>query len=156
MFRVLSKLPIPKARKLEWHRTLLNRRYSTDIKQATKEKDKEKVNSLQRDLRLEMELHDEDEDDYYTKILLRQARQLRVPIPYRRGDSGEESEFWYQGHYTGGWYLTNIGISRLRQEIRNEINARHETKSKWILWISALTGVIGAITGLVAVMSKVI
>lgn len=156
LFKIISNLPIPKTRKLEWHRSLLHRKYSADIKLASKGNDKEKAASLQRDLRFEMEMHEEDEDNYYTKILLRKARQLRVPLPHRKTESGEESEFWYQGHYTGGWYLTNTGISKLRQEIRSEINARHEIKSKWAIWVSALTGVVGAITGLVAVLSKVI
>lgn len=154
ILKIISKAPLPKRWKLEWQRTLLSRAYSNDVTQARKANNGEKVRELESGLRFEMELHEEDEDSYFTNALLRKARKLRVPIPHKKDEAGEESEYWYQGHYTGGWYLTNNGISALRKEIRGEIKARHESRSKWVVWVSALTGVIGAITGLVAVLSK--
>jgi hypothetical protein len=114
--------------------------------------DRLKVEALQRDHQLEIDLYDEEEDFYLTNNLLAKARRLRVPIPHRYNDDKTESEHWYQGQYIGKWYLTTIGFSSLRDEIRREEKARHEARAHWVVWLSALTGVIGAITGLIALL----
>ena len=152
LLRLVSKLPIPTVVRLAWQRTLLDRAYSKDILAARKLKDKEKVESLKRDYRFEIVLNDEDEDAYLTKRLLAKARRLRVSIPHRYNDDEAESEHWYQGQYTGGWYLTTSGISMLRDAIRCEEKATHESHAPWLAWLSGLTGVIGALTGLIALL----
>lgn len=45
-------------------------------------------------------------------------------------------------------------MTAIRDEIRHELKARHEVRAQWVVWLSALTGVIGAITGLVAVLAQ--
>jgi hypothetical protein len=143
---------MPQSTRLEWQRALLDRTYARDIAAARKQKDNEKVKQLESDHRFEMELHEEDEDAYITKRLLAKARRLRVPIPRRQTSDGQESEHWYESNYTGRWHLTTLGIATLRSEIRSEIKAHHESRSYWVVWLSAITGVVGAITGLVAVI----
>lgn len=104
---------------------------------------------------MELDLHDEEEDEYITQKLLDKARKFRVPVPHKLNRDNTESEYWYEGHYTGQWYLTNLGVSELRSEIRKEQKARHEMRAQWIVWLSGLTGLVGAITGLIALlMSK--
>ena len=61
----------------------------------------------------------------------------------------------YEGSQTGGWYLTVSGIREVRAEIRQAQKSRHEQRAHLVVWISAITGVIGAITGLVAVLQTV-
>lgn len=99
-------------------------------------------------------MHREEEDLYYTKTLLYQARKLRVPTPRARNEFGEEMPEWYQANYTGVWLLTDVGTSSIRKEIRAELKERHEAKARLVVWISALTGVIGSATGLIAILSK--
>lgn len=153
LLRLVAKLPIQTETTLAWQRTLLDRSYAKDILAARKSKDKEKVESLERDHRFEIDLHDEEEDAHLTKALLGKARRLRVPIPHRYNEDKTESEHWYEGHYTGRWYLTSRGVAALREEIRRELKARHESRAQWVVWLSALTGVIGAVTGLVALLT---
>ncbi len=153
LLQIVGKLPIPTEMRLAWQRTLLGRAYAKDIAQARKHKDREKVISLEHDHRFEIDLHDEDEDAFVTKKLLAKARRLRVSIPHRHNEDKTESEHWYEAYYTGRWYLTNRGIAALREEIRRELKARHESRSQWVVWLSALTGVVGAITGLVALLT---
>ncbi len=153
LIRIVGKLPIPKGTKLSWQRHLIDKGYAKNIAEAWKAKENDKVRSLQDEHRFEIDMHDEEEDAYFTKKLLHRARRLRVPIPHRYNEDQSESEFWSEGHYTGSWYLTTKGVAALREEIRNELKARHETRSHWVVWLSALTGLVGAITGLVALMS---
>jgi len=153
LLRLVAKLPIPTWTRLAWQRTLLDRAYTKNILAARQLKDEEKVESLERDHRFELDLHDEEEDAHLTRTLLGQARRLHVPVPHRYNDDKTESEHWYEGPYTGRWYLTSRGIAALREEIRREVKARHEGRAQWVVWLSALTGVIGAITGLVALLT---
>jgi hypothetical protein len=152
LLRIVAKIPLPQATRLEWQRALLDRAYARDIAAAREQKDNEKVKELESNYRFEMELHEEDEDAYITKRLLAKARRLRVPITRSHTSDGQESEHWYESNHTGRWYLTNLGIAALRSEMRSEIKARHESRSHWVVWLSAITGVVGAITGLVAVI----
>jgi hypothetical protein len=152
--RLVSKLPIPTETRLAWQRTLLDRAYSKDISAARKLKDKEKVESLEYEHRFELDLYDEEEDAYLTKTLLAKARRLHVPVPHRYNENKTESEHWYEGHYTGRWCFTALGVAALREEIRREVKARHEARAHWVVWLSAFTGVIGAVTGLVALLTR--
>jgi hypothetical protein len=154
LLRIVARLPIPTETKLAWQRSLLDRTYATAIAEARRLKDKEKIESLEHEHRFEIDVHDEDEDAYVTKRLLAKARRLRVPIPHRYNEDKTASDDWYEGHYTGRWYLTTKGIVALRDEVRKELRARHEARSQWVIWLSALTGVIGALTGLVALLMR--
>jgi len=150
--RLIAKFPMPTETRLTWQRARLDKAYAKGINAARKLKDKEKIESLEQDHRFEIDLYEEEEDAYLTKVLLSKARRLRVPVPHRYNEDSTESEHWYEGNYTGRWYLTTRGVTALREEIRRELKARHEARSHWVVWLSALTGVIGAVTGLVALL----
>jgi hypothetical protein len=154
LLRIAAKLPIPAKTRLACQRTLLDRTYAKSIAIARKANDKAKVQSLEHDHRLELEMQDEEEDANLTNSLLAKARRLHVPVPHRYNTDKTESEHWYESHYTGRWSLTARGVASLREEIRREEKARHEGRAQWIVWLSALTGVIGTITGLVALLMR--
>ncbi len=154
LLRIIANLPIPAETRLAFQRSLLDRAYARSIAIARKTNDKEKLQSLERDHRFELEMHDEEEDANLTNSLLAKARRIHVPVPHRYNSDKTESEHWYEGHYTGRWSLTARGVAALRDEIRREAKARHEGRAQWVVWLSALTGVIGAITGLVALLMR--
>jgi hypothetical protein len=112
----------------------------------------QKVESLESDHRFEINLHDEKEDAYLTRQLLAKARHLQLPVPHQYNDDKTESDHWYEGRLSSRWYLTRRGIASLREEIRRELKARQETRAQWFVWLSALTGLVGTITGLVALL----
>lgn len=155
LFLVIRIAPIPREWKSDWHRTLVDTAYAKNIAKAKAAKDDDKVRSLEATHQLEIQLHEEDEDLILTRRLLHQARRLHVPAPDRLNADGSETEFWYEGPLTYYRMLTTAGVANLRDEIRREKKARHEAKSVWIPWLSAITGVIGAATGLVALLLKV-
>lgn len=140
--------------KADWRRRLLDRSYAKDIAAARATRDGKKVESLEMDHMYEIQLDQEESDLELTRYLTRQARRLHVPVPKYANDDGTESEYWYEGSLTHYRMLTTEGVSRLRDEIRREKKARHEAKAVWIPWLSALTGAIGAATGLVALLMR--
>ena len=152
ILRFFAKLPIPAETRFACERTLINCAYTERIAIARKANDKEKLRALEHDRRVALEMQDEEEEERLTKSLRAKARRLRVPVPPRCGIDDTGSEQWHEGHYTGSWLLTAHGVAALREEIRREENARHQARAQWTVWLSALTGVIGATAGLVAVL----
>lgn len=150
--RLVVNIPMPARTRLAWRRAFLDSAYSKDIAAARSSKNRVEIDSLERDPRFEGELLDEEEDDLITRNLLADARRLRVSIPRRYNNDNTESDFWYQGHYSGQWNLTRLGESAVREGIRCERRVRHELRSQWVVWLSALTGLIGTLTGLIALL----
>lgn len=150
----LTRRFLPERTRLAWSRTLIEDGYARDIAIARQAKNHGEVLSLESTRRFELDLHHEEEDDYLTKQLLRKARQLRVPIPHARNADGSFSDQWYEGTQMGGRYLTDVGIRALREEIRKEQKARHESRAQLTVWLLAVTGIVGAITVLIAVSQK--
>jgi hypothetical protein len=152
LLRFAERLLVPTEIRLGWERSRLDSAYAKDIAAARKAKDTSKVQSLEQNHRFEIDLHDEEEDEYITKSLLSTARRLRLPIPHRYKEDKTESDEWYEARYSGRWYLTTKGVAVMRDEIRRELKARHELRSHWVFWLTALTGVLGSLTGLVALL----
>jgi len=153
IYRVVRKC-LPVSRQLAWSRSRIERGYSKNIAIARRAKDYNEVQSLKSAMWFELDLQREEEDAHQSKQLLRKAMRLRVPSPPLHLDNGEDSGYWYEGSQTGGRYLTVTGFREVRSEIRQEQKSRHEQWAHLVVWISAVTGVIGAITGLVAVLQK--
>lgn len=151
--KIIHKLA-PERVRLAWSRRAIQRGYGKEIAAARRTKRFNDVAELEGAERFEMELQEELEDSFLTSSLLRKARRLRVPIPYIRNADGTESDLWYEGRQTGGWYLSTAGIRHLRQEIRQELKDRHESRSHYLVWLTALTGIIGSATGLIAVLQR--
>lgn len=71
------------------------------------------------------------------------ANKLLIPLP----EHGNE-KYWHR-YYDGSYILTVKGVWGLKKLIRQE---KKQCREGFIIWISALTGIIGATTGLVAVL----
>ena len=79
-------------------------------------------------------------DHHYEK-----AFQYGVPVP-----SGEE--YWEDSEaYPGTSHLNRKGLSQLRASVHEEQKRRLEHFS---VWIAGLTGLVGAATGLIAVLAS--
>ena len=90
--------------------------------------------------------YQEDIGSLVTQRLLRKARKLMLPIP----EHGDEN-LWERCQYSNRSNLTEKGIAELRATIRRE---EKENREIYFPWIAALTGLVGAITGLVAIILK--
>lgn len=100
-----------------------------------------------------------EQESAFTRDLLRQAHRLRVPVPDRRVHRDGDwvlTEYWEEGPY-GPYtppFLSRTGIATVRQAIREEEKWRIEKRRSWLPWVAALTGLVGAVTGLLAVFGR--
>ncbi len=69
-----------------------------------------------------------------------------LPIP----DHGDEN-LWKRCQYSNRSNLTEKGIAELRATIRRE---QKETREIYLPWIAGLIGLVGAITGLLAIILR--
>ena len=77
---------------------------------------------------------------------MERARKLEVPEPERNELDG----LWERGRMYRGWLLTDEGFSNLRTAVRREQRDRYENALRWS---GVFIGVVGAISGLIAVIS---
>jgi len=98
----------------------------------------------------ELRMIEEEREVHFTEKLLRKARRLRVPTPPMWYEDGEQSPYWRTGPLHRR-YLSRDGIKFVRKAIREEEKWRMEKRHQRIALLTAITGVIGALTGLVAV-----
>jgi len=82
-----------------------------------------------------------------TRYLINKANKRFLPLPYL----SEEERLWEQSNFTGKYHLTDKGITEIRKMIRKDKKERMEILS---YWASLLIGLIGAVTGLVAVIRR--
>ncbi len=81
--------------------------------------------------------------------VLRVARRLFIPLPpHSDGEYWEESYTEPRRRY----FLTVKGMNDLRTRIRAERKARIETRLAWVPLLTALTGLVGTLTGLIAML----
>jgi len=74
--------------------------------------------------------------------LIEKAENLFIPIPERKSPSWERS-ISIMNH----WQLSPKGITDLKEAIRRE-------RSYILIWIAAVTGLLGAATGLIAIIKS--
>jgi hypothetical protein len=74
------------------------------------------------------------------------ANRLMVPLP-----ESKDKELWQNLHCIGGRALTDKGFWELKKLIRQE---KRERREGFVVWLAALTGIIGTLTGLAAVLTR--
>lgn len=88
----------------------------------------------------------EEVNSLRTKYFCRYANKLLVPRP-----DYQNKDFWQDRYYGYGRNLTDKGFWELKKLIRQD---KRERREGCVVWLAALTGIIGAATGLAAVLSR--
>ncbi|HWA04598.1 MAG TPA: hypothetical protein VG819_13845 [Rhizomicrobium sp.] len=112
------------------------------INQAAADKREELAFNLHADL----ENLDGEIWELISRSLVDQAQRFQLPLP--------GSEDWTE---TGGLaykHLTPAALAELRSAIRSEQKERWTMRLLWLPILPALTGVLGAVIGLVAILKK--
>jgi hypothetical protein len=107
-----------------------------------------------REDREQIELHDMREiqlveDEIYslhTNFLIKKANRPIVPTP-----DWSDDDYWTDSRELGYRYLTAEGTIKLRAAIRAEKKLRLERILVWAPMIGAITGLVGVLTGLIAI-----
>ena len=150
--RIEKLLPMRTRLRLERRRT--DREFAREIAAARAAKDSHQVQQLQGMHQHFSQLHGEEEDSFETQQLLSKARRMGVPRPPLYDKSGAETDDWYKAFQLDEWCLTTAGMAKLRDAIRAEQKARHEGRTRWFPWISALSGLLGIATALIALLLR--
>jgi len=91
-------------------------------------------------------LYEDEIHELWTRYLREKAERLLLPLPPM-----DDENYWEESRVTSRKLLTRKGIDEVRRSIRREL---HERRSGWLTWVAALTGLVGAISGLVAIISS--
>lgn len=152
IIRLVGKLPVPKSVRLAWQADMIDRSFRKEIAKlrASKERGHEKLQALEASHHAEMQMIHEEQSAQYTDQLIRQGRRLRAPVPKMFSEDGQSTNLWEQGHALGLWYLSDAGVSQLRNEIRKELRWRYERRAHYTGWIAGLIGILGTILGFIA------
>ncbi|MHB1731667.1 MAG: hypothetical protein ACYCVG_12080 [Leptospirillum sp.] len=154
LFKIISLLPLS-MRRLSWERKLVERSHSKEIKKAREDKDHLKLEELRHTCQFEIETIAGEEEEFFTNQLVNKARRLRVPVPtYLDEDRNISNSDYWEIRAGIPYYLTPLGISKIRDDIRKEERWRLEVRASRVVWLSAIIGILGALTGLVAVWLK--
>jgi hypothetical protein len=85
-----------------------------------------------------------------SRYLISKAFKRFLPTP----GVSEKDGMWEHSNFTGKYHLTEEGIREVHGMIRKDTKEIMELLSYWSPWIGLLIGLIGAITGLVAIIKR--
>lgn len=134
----------------------IKRDYDRDVERLTqKGASHDEIHGLLQEASFETDMAQEQIQIVLSARLFHEANRLGIPSP-RYTDP--DSDLWEQSH-NGQVYLSLKGQSELRSRIRQEQKERREATAFWVKDIlvpvlSVLLGIIGATTGLVAILRK--
>jgi hypothetical protein len=108
---------------------------------------------IQDDWQVEVAFIADEEAERFSRNLLHKAWRLRVPVPDYYVD-GKLSPDYEETRMKSKIVLSTIGAQKVRKEIREEQKWRSEARARLIPYITAISGLIGTLTGFVAVWHK--
>ena len=131
----------------------VNREYGPKVEGAKRQKDKAKLHELYEEWHFESTLLSDELNHIAAERLIKQARRWNLPVPeLPRGKPGTlkdvQNESWYFEPSSGFWVLKPKGFTALWSAIRTERRERIHTR---LAIITAIAGLLGVLTGLVAV-----
>jgi hypothetical protein len=103
---------------------------------------------------LEYQFLEEDEASFHSRQLLGRARELRIPVPLVFDGAVLSADYRPSGLDGHRYFLSLTGEQKVRLAIREEEKYRSERWTRRIPYITALSGLFGTITGLVALLIK--
>ncbi len=124
----------------------VDRIYEKHIQNAYRDKDSgQSADKIRQERHWETSLIDDEISILVTRYLLARANRKFLPNPSHDEGKG----YWDESRQLGTRYLTSAGITELRRTLRAE---RADASGFWLSTLSTLIGIIGALTGLVALL----
>ncbi len=125
------------------------RSYGRFIREAeTEKKSREDIGALIDEMRMECQYPQLEVDKFTTHRLLKTADRLLLPRP-----SYDYKSMWDTDNAQYGYprLLTHEAMKIIRRNIRRE---RRERAEYYLKWVVPIIGIIGALTGLIAVWKR--
>ena len=137
-----------KLQQLQRSKRRVRKKYKEIYEQANRQKkSRDELEKLRYDERFDLEWIDDDIWRLQMQHISQQADKYLLPVPKFDQDSGE----WIESDITRGWRLSPAALAKLRTEIRQERKGRRE---HWQSWLTLLTGFVGALIGLLAMLKS--
>ena len=135
-----------------WCERQINIEFEAKTKEARDKKDQNAVNRLAHDRRWELaEIRDSRQARIQEKWI-RKARKFMIPIPHQVFPKDkDENENWEFSPPSGEMLLKPQAMINLRRQVRREQKERREAATHWI---TVIVGLVGALTGLAAILMK--
>lgn len=147
---------MPEGTRLRLRRYLLDRAVDRDRRRAIKNGGAARDIWEDGNWSFEYDLLEEEEAKFHSRSLLSRARVLRLMTPaiHTDEDGTLSSDYRRSGIDGSRYYLSIVGEQKLRAAIREEEKYRAERWARRIPYITALSGLIGTTTGLIALLAK--
>jgi hypothetical protein len=133
--------------KLQRAKDKINRAYEKEIFEAERlNKSQKEIEEIYQNEHTDLEEINDDIADLLARYYCRQATKNYLPIP-----SPDEEGNWAESRFTGRRHLTPTAIRSLRATLRQE---RKDDSELARMWLAGLTGLIGVLVGLAALLFK--
>lgn len=154
IFRLLNIAPMPEGMRLRIRRYLMDQDVDRERRRIVKNGGNSAGIWEDGNWQFEYQLLDEDESSFHSRQLLVRAREFRIPRPPVFEGSVLSDDYQRSGLDGHRYYLSLAGEQKIRAAIREEEKYRSERWARRIPYITAVSGLIGTITGLVALLAK--
>ncbi len=124
-----------------------NKTFDRLIDKAKKQKNLEERESLISELFMERDIINDKINWIETRRLEEKAEKFGVPIPPL-----SDKESWEEGYAPNTVRLRREARIRITDQIRKERRARIDDRMLWVERLAPLTGLVGAVIGLIATL----
>jgi hypothetical protein len=154
IYRLLDIAPIPEGTALRLRRVFMDRQLERERREIVRRGGNASDVWEHGDWQFEYQFLEEDEANYHSLQLLGRARELRLPVPALMNGNAVSDDYMPSGLDGNRYFLSLVGEQKVRAAIREEERYRAERWARRVPYITALSGLIGTITGLVALLLK--
>ncbi|TVO50571.1 hypothetical protein [Denitromonas halophila] len=153
-YRLLHAMPMPEGMRLRLRRYLMDWEIDRERRRIVNSGGDAADIWESDNWQYEYQFLEEAETRFHSRQLLGRARQLRLPTPPVFDGSVLSADYQRSKIDGHSYFLSLSGEQKVRSAIREEEKYRSERWARRIPYITALSGLIGTITGLVALISK--
>lgn len=153
LYTLIRWAPISQPLKFRLERRYMDWHWPRKLKAAEATRHRDHIQRGHDQWQYEYMVLADEEQAYYSKRLLKRARDLRVIVPAYYVDN-KLSEDYEESSLTNKVYLSLTGETKVRLSIREEDEIRAKSRAHWVPYITVLTGLAGAITGLLSAIEK--
>jgi hypothetical protein len=109
----------------------------------------DKLSEIVADGRVDTDFVEDEIRNLESQYLREEAQRLLLSVPTFAPEN--KGGLWKESTVSGRFYLNSEGIAQLRAATRKE---KREKREAAVVWLAAITGAIGALTGLVSTIMK--